>query len=166
MRSRAIRAVWGVAVPACVAVVLGAAGPVTAGGEDAVRKAFTDFQAALKAKDAAKVWQLLDGDSQADAERAATKLRQGYNKAGPEKKAQLEKVMGLPGPELAKLKGEGFLKTKRFLAKYDEVPTSKIDRVVVEGTTATVHYTEPDGDKETLRLKELKGKWKLVVPMP
>src|SRR5262249_2158683 len=110
MSSRAVRAVWGVAVPACVAAVLGAAAPGTAGGEEAVRKAFTDFQAALKAKDAAKVWQLLDDDSQADAERSATKLRQDYNKAGPEKKAQLEKLMGLPGPELAKLKGEGFLK--------------------------------------------------------
>jgi hypothetical protein len=166
MRSRAIQPGRGVAVLVGVAAVLGAVAPVLAGGEDAVRKAFTDFQAALKAKDAARLWQLLDSDSQADAERSAKKLRQDYNKAGPAKKAQLEKVMGLPGAELAKLKGEGFLKTKRFLGKYDEVPPSKIDRIVVEGKTATVHYVEPDGDKETFRLKQQKGKWKLVVPMP
>src|SRR5262245_8243568 len=138
-----------------------------AGGEDAkVRAAFVAFQKALKAGDAAAIWKLLDAESQEAAARTAKALQAAYAKANAEKKARLEKAMGLSGAELAKLTGEGFLKTKRFLGKYDEVPGSEVDRVVVEGDRATVHYVEADGDKESFRLTRQGGQWKLAVPMP
>src|SRR5438552_3771581 len=48
-----------------------------------VKKVFKDFQAALKANDAEKIWALLDSDSQGDAEREARKVRNAFNKATP-----------------------------------------------------------------------------------
>ena len=138
------------------------------GGNDegAVREAVSAFQAALKARDADKLWQLLDAESRADAERAAQAVRDAYAKAGPEQKAEQEKALGLPGAELATLTGTGFLKTKRFHGKYDELPDSTLDRVTVQGDSATVAYTEPDGDKEKLTLVRQEGQWKVSVPMP
>jgi hypothetical protein len=134
--------------------------------EEAVREAVSAFQAALKARDADKLWQLLDADSRADADRAAQAVRDAYARAGPEQKAEQEKALGLPGAELAALTGTGFLKTKRFHGKYDELPDSTIDKVTVQGDQATVAYTEPDGDKEKLTLVREEGKWKVSVPMP
>ena len=134
--------------------------------EGAVRDAVEAFQGALKARDADKLWQLLDAESQADAERAAGAVRAAYAKAGPEGKAEQEKALGIPGAELARLTGTGFLKTRRFHGKYDELPDSKIDKVAVQGDRATVSYTEPDGDKEKLALVRQDGRWRLSVPMP
>src|SRR5262249_42794639 len=115
--------------------------------EEQVRQTFAAFQEALKAGDADKLWALLDDDSRADAERIAQTARDSYAKASPAEKADQEKGLGLPGAELAGLKGPGFLKTKRFLGTYDEVPESKLEKVAVKGDTATVGYVEPDGDK-------------------
>jgi hypothetical protein len=134
--------------------------------EGAVREAVSAFQAALKARDADRLWQLLDAESRADAERAAQAVRDAYAKAGPDQKAEQEKALGLPGAELAALTGPGFLKTKRFHGKYDELPDSKIDRVTAQADSATVTYTEPDGDKEKLTLVRQGGQWKVSVPMP
>lgn len=134
--------------------------------EGAVREAFTAFQAALKARDADRLWQLLDGDSQADAERAAQAVQAAYAKAPPEEKAEQQKALGLPGDRLAKLTGADFLKTRRFVGKYDELPESKIDRVTVQGDRATVTYIEADGDKEKLSLVRQAGQWRVSVPMP
>jgi hypothetical protein len=134
--------------------------------EDKVRETFTALQAALKAKDAGKVWKLLDRESQAAAERTARVVKAAYAKANDEKKAKLEKALGLSGAELGKLTGEGFLKTKRFLGKYDEIADSKIDKIAVVEDRATVNYTEADGDKEKLRLNRQDGVWKVSLPMP
>jgi hypothetical protein len=141
-------------------------GPI-AGNDDApVREAFSAFQAAIKAKDAPKVWGLLDSESQADADRAAKAVQAAYGKASPDEKAEQEKSLGLSDAELGALTGQGFLKTKRFLGKYDEVPESKIDKVTTQGDKATVTFIEPDGDTEKLNLVRQDGKWKLSVPMP
>jgi hypothetical protein len=134
--------------------------------EQTVKEAFEAFQAAIKAKDAEKLWGLLDSDSRGDAERAAKAIKAAYAKASAEQKAELEKKLGLAGDELAKLTGAGFLKTKRFLGKYDEVPGSKIEKVTVQRNSAKVQYVEEDGDKETMKLIRQDGKWKLSVPMP
>ena len=135
-------------------------------GEEEVREAFASLQGALKAKEADKVWSLLDADSQADAERQATAVRDAYAKADKGGREELEKEMGLPGKELESLKGAGFLKTKRFLGKYDEVPESKVEKAAVQGDKATVNFTEPDGDKEKLSFVREKGGWKVSLPMP
>lgn len=134
--------------------------------EDAVRQVFTSFQEALKAKDAEKVWALLDDESREEAERAAQTIRDAYAKATPAEKADLEKGLGLPAADLAGVKGQGFLKTKRFQGKYDEVAESKVEKVTVQGDKATVNYVEPDGDKEKFNLVRQGGQWKLSVPMP
>lgn len=134
--------------------------------EKAARETFTAFAAAIKAKDAGKVWNLLDKASQEAAAKAAKTVQATYQKASAADKEKLEKALGLPGADLAKLTGEGFLKTKGFHGKYHEVPGSKIDKVVVEANRAIVHYVEEDGDKERLRLAKQDGKWKVSAPMP
>src|SRR5262249_453602 len=77
-----------------------------AGGEDAkVRTTFVAFQKALKAQDTAAIWKLLDSESQEAATRTAKALQAAYAKASDNKKAQLEKAMGLTDAQLAKLTG-------------------------------------------------------------
>jgi hypothetical protein len=137
-----------------------------ANDEGPVRETFAAFQAALTARDAEQLWALLDSDSRADAERAAKTIQAMYAKASAEDKADQEKALGLPGAELAGLTGQGFLKTKRFHGKYDEVSDSKIDKITVQGDSATVAYTEADGDREKLTLVRQAGQWKVSAPMP
>jgi hypothetical protein len=64
------------------------------------------------------------------------------------------------------LTGIGFLKTKRFEQKYDELPDSIIDKVVVQGNSATIHYHEADGDREKAILVRQNGEWKAWLTMP
>jgi hypothetical protein len=139
----------------------------TQSGEvEKVRQAFTAFQAALKAGDSDQLWSLLDAESQADADRVAQTVRDAYAKADAAGRADLEKRLGIPGEDLASLNGKAFLKTKRFLGKYHEVPDSKIAQVAVQGEQATVNYVEADGDKEKFSLVRQGGQWKLSVPIP
>jgi len=138
-----------------------------AGGEQkAVWDAFAALQAALKAGDADKLWAMLDADSQDEAERAAKAIQAAYAKASAEEKAEQEKALGLPGAELAGLTGKGFLKTKRFLGKYDEIAESKVEKVSPQGDKATVNYVEPDGDHEKLTFVRHEGQWKVSLRMP
>src|SRR5262249_48959655 len=136
------------------------------GEEGPVRQAFTALQDALKAKEADKLWDMLDADSQAEAERAANAIQTAYAKANAKEKAEQEKSLGLPGAELAGLTGKGFLKTKRFQGKYDEIPESKVDKVSVQEDKATLNYVEPDGDREKLTLVRHEGQWKISLRMP
>jgi hypothetical protein len=162
-----VRGVRRIAGPILVVMLVLVPQGVRAADEKAeVREAFTTFQAALKAQDAGKLWKLLDTDSRTAAERAAKAVKAAHAKATPEGKAKLEKALGLSGAELGALTGEGFLKTKRFQAKYGEVPDSKINTIDVQGDSATVNYTEADGDKEKLRLNRQQGEWKVSAPMP
>jgi hypothetical protein len=159
--------VWWTAILVTAAVTAFLSPPrLLAGDKEDVTKAFQAFQAALKAKDAAKTYALLDSASQASAKRAAQFVKTTYIKSSEDKKAKMAKTLGLPGTELAKLTSEGFLKTKLFQGKYDEVPGSKIQEVTVQGDRATVAYIEPDNDKEKLQLNREKGKWKISAPMP
>ena len=142
------------------------AGPPAADEEGAVRARFAELQSAVKDRDADKLWLLLDTRSQGDAERSAKAIQAAYAKAAPEEKAKQEEALGLPGTELARLTGKGFLKTKRFHGKYHEVPEGRIDRVTVEKDSATVYFLEPDGDKEKLILVRQEGQWRVWLTMP
>jgi hypothetical protein len=134
--------------------------------EDRAKEAFVALQAGIKAADADKLWPLLDTSTQKAVEKAATALAAEYDRAKPEGKTQLEKLFGLSGEEMGKLKAEPklFLKSKRFLGRWHEVPGSKIDKVTVNGDKATVNYTEEDNDKEKLELVKQDGKWKVILP--
>ncbi len=134
--------------------------------EGAVREKFAELQSAIKGHDADKLWKLLDGKSQADADRIAKDIKETHAKSSAEEKAKQEEALGLSGPETAKLTGIGFLKTKRFQKKYDELPESKIEKVVVRGENATVHFLEPDGDHEKLIVVRSDGQWKVWLAMP
>jgi predicted nucleic acid-binding Zn-ribbon protein len=136
------------------------------GDESRVRETFTALQAAMKARDADKLWKLLDSESQADAERAAKAVQAAYAKADAKEKSEQDEALGLPGDQLAGLTAVGFLKTKRFHGKYDELSDSKIDKVTVQGDKAAVAYTELDGDKEKVSLVRQDGQWRVSLPMP
>jgi hypothetical protein len=134
--------------------------------EDDVKEAFGKLQNSIKAKDAAKTWDLLDRATQADAERTAKIVKSAYKKASNKAKAKHEEVLGLKADEFAKIDGQGLLKTRPFLAKYDEIPDAKITGVTVQGDSATVNFIEPDGDKEKLSYSKKDGKWKVALPLP
>jgi hypothetical protein len=153
----------------CCVTVLGcskATDPGSVGQEGPVRETVASLQKALKDRDADKIWKLLEKDSQADAERAAHAIKIAYAKADVKEKSEQEQALGLSGVELAGLTGVGFLKTKRFHGKYEELSESKIDKVALQRNGATVSYTEPDGDKEKLNLVQQDGQWKVSLPMP
>jgi hypothetical protein len=133
-------------------------------GEDEVRQAFGSLQKAIKARDPEMIWAIIDGESQADANRAAKAVQSAFSKAGD--KADFEKKYGLSAKELADMNGKLFIKSSRFHGKYYEVPGSKLDTVKVKGDTAKLTYIEEDGDKEKFSLVRQKGQWKFVVPMP
>jgi hypothetical protein len=134
--------------------------------EEQVRQRFQELQAALKNQDVEQLWALLDRKSQADAERAAQAIQAAYAKADPEEKSKQEETLGLSGAELTALTGPGFLKTKRFVRKYHELPESTITKVALQEDNATIHYLEPDGDKEKLLLVRQEGQWRCWLTMP
>jgi hypothetical protein len=139
----------------------------SAAEEALVREKFAEVQAAIKNRDADRLWALLDPRSQADAERAAKSLQTSYAKGSPEEKGHQAEELGVPEAELAGLTGKGLLKTKRFHdGKYHELPESRIERIAVQKNNATVYYLEPDGDKEKLILTRQEGDWKVWLAMP
>jgi hypothetical protein len=133
-------------------------------GEDEIRQAFSALQKAIKTRDPEKIWALIDGDSQSDANRAAKAIQAAFSKAAD--KADYEKKYGLTAKELSDMTGKLFLKSNRFHGKYYEVPDSKFEAVKVKGNTAKMTYIEEDGDREKFALVKQKGLWKFVVPMP
>jgi hypothetical protein len=141
-------------------------GPTPAAEEAAVREQFAALQAAVKARDADRLWDLLSSKSQADAERAATAARTAYDQAGAEGKAKQAASLGLPGADVAKLTGPGFLKTRRFQGKYEELVEGKVGRVDVQGDSATVHWDDAEGDKEKTIFVREGGRWKAWLSMP
>jgi len=134
--------------------------------EDGVKDAFVALQAAIKAKDAVKIWALVDNDTKADANKDAKKVKGLYKKASDKEKTDFETNLGLTAEEFSKLDGQMLLKTKRFLGKYDEITTSKITGVTVQGDSAMLNYTEADGDKEKVTYTRQDGKWKVALPLP
>jgi hypothetical protein len=134
--------------------------------EGAVREKFAELQSAMKNRDADKMWALMDGKSRSDADKAAKDIQTNHAKANAEEKTKLEESLGLPGAELAQITGPGILKSKRFQKKYHEFPDSKIEKVVVQGENATVHFLEPDGDHEKMIFVQQDGQWKVWLALP
>src|SRR5262249_20703671 len=95
MRANLTRCCWGPALLACLAGCPKKEDDRLPGkGEVAAAKAaFVALQEALKAKDADRVWELLDDDSQADAERQARAIREAYQKAKPDRQAEMAKQL-------------------------------------------------------------------------
>jgi hypothetical protein len=109
--------------------------------EKPVRDAMTAFQAALLAHDGDKLWDLIDADSQAGAERAG-------------------KAVNLSGKE--------FVKSDHFCGQKElkEVGEGKVKKVSLQGDKATVIYDAEDGDEERLKMVREGGQWKVSAPMP
>jgi hypothetical protein len=142
-------------------------GDSKSGDADAeIRQIFTDFQSAVKARDGAKLWDLLAEDSRQDADRKAKAVAEDFNKSDDKQKAEMAKNLDVPASDLKQLDAKGYLKTKQFFGKYHEVPDSKVDKVTVTGDKAQVIYLEEDGDRVPMKLEREKGHWKLIVEMP
>jgi hypothetical protein len=109
---------------------------------------------------------LLDSRSQANAERVAKAVQDAYAKATLAEKTELEKSLGMNGAELAALTGKDYLRTNRFQRKYQDLPGSTIENVVLQGDSATVYYLESDGDKEKAIFVRQDGQWKVWLTMP
>ena len=134
-----------------------------AGEEDKVREAFKSFQERVKAKDTARLWDVLDSSSRQAADKTAKTYKDAYARAKGEKKKELEKNLGLTADQLANLTGKAFLRSNKYYGKYHEVPGSTIEKVTIDDKKATVFYKEEDGDKEKLSLVNEDGKWKVVA---
>jgi hypothetical protein len=132
--------------------------------EAKVRAAFEDVQKALKAKDADKLWGLLDSTSQKDADRAAKAWQDKLAKAEPD---QIKKDLGISADELPKLTGKSFLKTEAFFEKeIDELAQStKIDNIKIEGDKATVFYKDPKGETDKVTFTRQDGQWRVHLDM-
>jgi hypothetical protein len=151
-----VRACGGVVIllaalaPGCAEKPAAKADRTTVQAEAEVRERFADLQAVAKKRDLDRLWGMLSGKSQAAAEKEAEALRAAHEKAAPDERARLEKFTGLTAEQLAKLTGKGFLQTARFLHKSGEMGESTVERVTASGDSATVYFTEQDGDKEKM----------------
>jgi hypothetical protein len=134
--------------------------------EAQVRDAFAHFQAAVARGDGEELWGLLAEKSRAAAERVVRDVRAAYEQAGRDGKAKLAELLGLPGKEVAKLTGQAFLKSRRFRDKYDEAAAGKVTKVVVQGDSATVHWDDPDGEREKTIFVREGDRWKAWLSMP
>src|SRR6516225_145167 len=120
--------------------------------EEQVKEAFKALQMAIKGKDADKIWNLLDKDSQSDAEREAKAAKEVYGKLGDKDKTDYEKRLKLTGKELADMTGKLYVKSERFYKKHHEIPDSQLEKVSVSGDTASLNFIEPDNDNVKMRL--------------
>jgi hypothetical protein len=140
--------------------------PAAAGDEQQLRVRFDNIRAALRAADADRLWSLLDGQSQAEAERVAAALRSAYDRADLAGRAKYETDWGLAAAELAGLTGKGLLRSKRFRDRHHEAAAGTFDGVAVQGDSATVYYRDAEGDREKLLLVRRGGEWRLWLRMP
>jgi hypothetical protein len=170
MQSIAIRRSWTILLitlmSGCSAAEDQSKGKPGAKDTDQVLQQFVALQAAIKDKNGDQLWELLDSDSRADAERAAKAVQTAYEKASPQEKEKRREELGLSDRELIELTGPVFLKSKRFHGKYHEIPGSKVNDVKVQAEEATVSYTEADGDPEKLTFNRQDRKWKVSLRMP
>ena len=156
---------WSFALHAIVVVGF-AASPIRADDTDLLHTKFKELQAAVQAKDADKLWDLLSSKSRNDAEKTAREMRESYAKASPIERSKQEKTLGLNGKDISQLTGKEFLKSATVWKKLRELPESKIARVVIGSDNATVHYLETDGDKEKLIFVRQDNEWKAWLILP
>lgn len=138
--------------------------PSTADNDQAgVQQAFISFQAALKSEDVDKMWAMLDAKSQEAAEVIARELQEEMADGDKTRKSDREKTWGLSAAELTEGKAANLFKSKPFLARFSELPDSKIVKIAARGDHGDVLFHEPSGDKEYLSLTREKGRWKVTV---
>ena len=136
-----------------------------------VRKAFADFQAAVKDRSGERLYDLLDSDSRQDADRVARAVKETYATADEKKKEELAKRVGLPAAKLQDLSGKTFLESELFYRydEHDELPDVKqLDKVDVKGDTARVDYKDPDKPDVMMhqKLTRQDGRWRVQVKVP
>jgi hypothetical protein len=134
-----------------------------------VKARFGELQAAAKAGDEERLWALLADKSRTDAERIAKEVRSAYAAAGAEGKKRQEESLGLSGKELAELTGKGYLRTKRFRRKANEIAGGEYKKVNVEKESARVSFFDPeDNETEHVQFVREAGEWKawLSIPRP
>jgi hypothetical protein len=159
-------AVFTIGCPAPPATPTPTAAPIDPATEKAVREQFANLQTAIKDRDFAKLWALLDAKSQADAEQQAKVIKAAYAKANADEKAKLETRLGLSGKDLAELTGVGYLKTTLFHRSSHEVPGSKVVSVTAEGEKYNVQFVEADGDRAGLYFYPQDGQFRARLVMP
>jgi hypothetical protein len=124
------------------------------------------LQKAVKEENIDAVWDLLDPDTQEDAEEQAKKAQELYASGDALLRKDLEKRHEFKAGDFANLNGRNYVRSKLFWEEIEDLPASRIRGVSVDGDKAEVAYTEPDGKDETLELTRVDGKWKVVVDVP
>ncbi len=124
------------------------------------------MQEALDEKDADRIWNLLAKDSRDDADREAKAVKEAFSKLTDKEKARFAKRVGLSVKEMTEITGKLYVKSNSFFTgKADELSDCDLNKVVVAGESATVHYTEEKGDKEKIPVVREQGQWKFAVPV-
>jgi hypothetical protein len=155
------------------------------GGASSPDAAFKDYQAAMKAKDGDKVWNLTSKEGRGHIDEAAKMMKAQVNEGlkqldkltGEQKKIaeklmdeQISKMFGMTVGEITKMDGKGLLtfmlKNAEKMGKGDEIN---------EITGATLQDLKVEGDKATAKVKTAKktepisfvkeeGSWKVTPP--
>jgi hypothetical protein len=150
-----------------LALVVAGRGVTYAGGqaETDVRARFKQLQDAINAKDSAKVWAMSTTKTQEAATKVAKGIQDKFAKANDAGKDKLAKIVGLPKDAVAKMTGQDYFKTPAFNEKFSELadPKTKIEKVVLKGDKATVHFIEPDNDKVTIDFVVQDKEWKAEI---
>ena len=147
-----------------VALIVGCVALAGDGPEATVRAQFAHLQAAIKAGSGEKLLALLNDKSRADVDREVKAIQTAHAK--PNLKAKVEELVGLKDAAVTGLKATDLPKLKHFHKKYHELPESKIEKVVISGENATVHYIEPDDDHEKILFTRQGGEWKIWLAIP
>lgn len=137
--------------------------------EEEITTVVTNLQAAVKAKDADKIWDLLDTQSQKVLEAEALRIKQHYAKLAAEDKSAYETKLGLSRQELAEMTGKLYVKLIPFYDKvFNKIPDSKFEKIEQTAPlTAIVHCTSRDGSAAKLDVfREAVRGWKIIVPIP
>jgi len=139
------------------------AAPSAGGDEAAIRDNWKELQVAIAKKDTGKIWSLVSSKAKAEADKVAAEAKDEHAKLDAAGKAKQAKQTGVPAATLAKMTGQDYFKSSAFMEKYVEVSDSKIDKIVVSGDKATLHYIEEDMDKRQLEYVKQDNAWKADV---
>jgi hypothetical protein len=149
------------------------------GGGATPEAAFKEFQAAVKAKDGDKAWNLLSKDAQSQMEVGVKTIKallepmfKQLEKATPAELKAAEEKMGMTLAEFKALDAKGFFTLG--LKKADKAPQGKgLDEIA----SATLENVKVEGDKATGTVKTANksvpiqfvkegGSWKIMLPAP
>jgi hypothetical protein len=149
----------------------GCSPPTNSSEQDAARlkieQSFAALQAALKAEDPERLWDLLDERTQEMANKVAHQMRTGHGRADADKKANLRDKYGLTDDELAQATGKVVLKSKTFREANTPLITATLLKVGLVGTNgAVVTYKNADGAEHVINFNRENGNWKAEPDVP